>query len=130
MVFAWRKLFGARDKAVQPDTWSRMQGWDYCEAEGVSAALNGKTQDDNPYDQETQKDEWNFWFYGFSNVEGERRMIETGTYSLCSTSSHMPVLSQSLEEAYRQGRWKPRYVKAPSSWGEHASEMKGSTQWL
>lgn len=96
------------------------------EAEGAAAGLSGKTRADCPYDQTAQSEAWNFWVYGNENAQGEQQLVASGEITWMSTAAppHHIVGKEPLENAYRRGAWKPRYVTVPSSW--HKSTLSST----
>ena len=83
------------------------------EIEGAAAALKGVARDAGPYPD--QSFEWNHWVFGHDCALSERLIVNRGYVDLCSTSDSGPTLRLSVDDAIRQGLWRPRFTVLGSS---------------
>ena len=93
------------------------------ENEGSAAALAGKSREDCPYSETGNEDDtfrWNHWVFGFDMAAQEMEYLKTGVIHFMNLNKELEKTrewTETAEEAYRNGNWRPRHVKVPEEWG-------------
>ncbi len=127
---SWLKhIFGGGPAPVKEDAPVK-ENWrvgfarqDAYEAEGARSALEGRAQECNPYNKDTDSEAWNFWLYGHGNAAHEQQVIAKNEITYSTTADEPTTFTYKAEDEYRSGQWKPKYATVPSSW----SSTKKST---
>lgn len=96
------------------------------EDEGALAAMSwAESRDECPYDHDGSEEDnfrWNHWVYGFDSARHELLTLAAGTLSMWNVGpspkyEKLAEWTETTQEAYRAGHWRPQYVKVPEAWG-------------
>lgn len=111
----------SRIEARERSDWERYDRHIMVEVEGAKAGLAGMSRDDCPYDERSQSIEWNYWVYGCEVAASEKKIFESGVVKFMRSfgpeddPKNWEELPLPVSDALATGRWKPRFLRPPTT---------------